>query len=92
VRILRRIREQHFGHTGDVGRSRARIGATLSRDQHREVAAKFARSGNGIGGAGFKLFAVVFGDYQNCHLNDPRFIPKFRHQFRNVGNLDAGAA
>jgi len=61
-------------------------------DEDMDVAANFLGSGNGVQRGGLEALLVVFGDYEDSHLDHLGFVLEFVDQFGDVGDLDAGGA
>ena len=71
---MRRLGEQDFLDAGHFRGGLRRFRALLARNEHRDVAAHFCRGRHRIGDTRLQFRAVMFGNDQDCHLNDPRFV------------------
>jgi hypothetical protein len=61
-------------------------------DQDVDVATDLLGGGDGVEGGGFEALLVVFGDYEDSHLDHLGFVLEFVDEFGDIGDLDAGGA
>jgi hypothetical protein len=66
--------------------------AVAAGDEDVDVATDFPGGGDGVEGGGLEALLVVFGDYEDSHLDHLGFVLEFVDQFGDVGDLDAGGA